>query len=331
MGQPIVNYESGQTSYDFEAMTDSGDNTTFAASFSPVSQASGAAPTIAPYGLATGGVITPASGNDLVDVAAMSLVAPGMTGADADGVVAVSADTDIDTYRGITSDTHMITSITVDSSGAVASITGVDHTAFATTRGDPGAPPFIPVGSVEIGQVRTTSVSAAAVVASEIKQTPNLHQENTGYPTYTVDYATGEVTFTAALELIHTASVPKKVYITGATPLFAPLGYSSDWSPAKATVSSSSDDTYDGPVATSSSSLGTASFTAKLDNGVTDNIVGVEGDNIWIEYLPDRDASLPKQLTQGTLSSAWTQQAGGGKVNAAYTVAAEVATVNVTS
>ena len=131
MGQPIVRYESGQTSYAFEEMTDSGDQTNFTASFSPLSRASGYVPTIAPYGLRTGGAITPgvSGSDDVIDVAALTLVAPGMTGADADGIVTVSADTDIATYRGITTDTHMITSITVDSAGAVASITGIDNTA----------------------------------------------------------------------------------------------------------------------------------------------------------------------------------------------------------
>lgn len=35
MGAPIIRYEAGQTAYPFEALTDSGDNTKFQASFSP--------------------------------------------------------------------------------------------------------------------------------------------------------------------------------------------------------------------------------------------------------------------------------------------------------
>jgi hypothetical protein len=182
MGQPIVRYESGQTSYPFEEMTDSGDKTKFSASFAPVSRVSGFAPTLAPYGLKTGGVVTPGSSNDEVDVAALTVVAPGMTGADADGVVAVSAASGISVSRGLTTDTHRITSITVNSSGAVVAVAGVDNTAFSEVRGADGGPPYIPVGSVEIAQVRLTSITAAIVTSGEIYQVPGLHLERSDYP-----------------------------------------------------------------------------------------------------------------------------------------------------
>jgi hypothetical protein len=42
MGAPIIRYEAGQTAYPFEAMTDSGDATTFGASFAPLSDVAGA-------------------------------------------------------------------------------------------------------------------------------------------------------------------------------------------------------------------------------------------------------------------------------------------------
>lgn len=330
MGQPIVRYESGQTSYAFEEMTDSGDNTTFEASFSPLSRASGYAPTIAPYGLKTGGAITPGSSNDEVDVAALTVVAPGMTGADADGVVSVSADT-VSITRGLTTDTHNITSITVDSSGAIAAVAGTDSTAFSTTRGAAGGPPLIPVGSVEIGQVRTTSVTAAIVAAGEIYQVPGLTVERYDYPTYTVDYANGEITFVDALPDIHTGGVPKKVYIKGATPLFAPVPKASDWVPAEATYSITSTDTYDGPVGSSSSSLSQASFSAVLTDGITDNFVSLKGQNLWFEFRPDRDLTVPKQLTQGIFGISRSFPAGGGSVTASCTVTPTDATVDVQS
>ncbi len=328
MGQPIVRYESGQTAYAFEEMSDSGDNTTFEASFAPLSQATGHAATVAPYGLKTGGAITPGSSNDEVDVAALTVVAPGMTGADADGVVSVSADT-VSITRGLTSDTHNITSITVDSSGAIAAVSGTDSTAFSETRGAAGGPPLIPVGSVEIGQVRTTSVTAAIVATGEIFQSPGLHLEQFDYPPYTVDYVTGEITFNEALPLIHTGGVPKKVYIKGSTPLFSPVGYAADWTPAQASKSPSSESTYDGPVNTFSDSLGQASFTAKVDNPISAALEQLTSENLWFEYRHDRDASIPKQITQGYLSSSWSSQAGGGKVNVSYTISASVATRNV--
>ena len=53
MGNPIVRYEAGQTAYPFEALTDSGDHAVFVASFSPISNAAGSEPVVAPYGLLT--------------------------------------------------------------------------------------------------------------------------------------------------------------------------------------------------------------------------------------------------------------------------------------
>ena len=55
MGNPIVRYEAGQTAYPFEALTDSGDHAVFVASFSPISNAAGSEPVVAPYGLLTVG------------------------------------------------------------------------------------------------------------------------------------------------------------------------------------------------------------------------------------------------------------------------------------
>lgn len=332
MGQPIVRYESGQTSFAFEEMTDSGDQLLFSASFAPLSQASGFAPVIAPYGVLTGGAITPNTGtNDEVNVAAMTLKAPGMTGADADGVVTVSAAAGIAITRAISTDTHAITSITVDSTGTVTAVAGTDGTAFSETRGDTGGPPFIPVGSVEIGQVRTTSFTAADVEANEILQVPGLHLERSDYPTYSINYATGEVTFVDALPLIHTGSLPKKVYIEGATPLFAPVPKASDWVPSEATYTINSTDTYDGPVGSSSSSLAQASFNAILQDGITDNFVDLKGQNLWFEFRHDRDQTVVRQLTQGIFGMTRSFPAGGGNVTAACTITPSEATVDLTS
>lgn len=331
MGQPIIRYESGQTSYAFEEMTDSGDQTTFSASFSPLSQASGYAPTIAPYGLKTGGAITPDTTNDQVNVAAMTVLAPGMTGADASGVVSIGAASGVSITRGLTTDTHNITSITVDSTGTVTAVSGTDGTAFSETRGATGGPPYIPVGSIEIGQVRTTSVTAGLITTGEILQIPGSTMERSDYPVYSVDYANGEITFVSALDTIHTGDVPKKVYIKGATPLFAPIPKGSEWVPAESTYSINSTETYDGPVGSSSSSLGQASFTAILADGITDHFLTLKGENLWFEFRPDRDVTTPKQLTQGVLGVSRTFPAGGGNVSASCTVTPSEATTDVTA
>jgi hypothetical protein len=179
--------------------------------------------------------------------------------------------------------------------------------------------------------VRVTSDTAAAITSSEIFQVVGLHRESASYPVWDVDYANGEVDFADALPAIHTGGVGKAVYIDFATPLFAPVPKAYDWTPAEATYSISSTDTYDGPVGSSSSTLNQASFSAVLSDGITDNFVALKGENLWFEYRPDRDQSTPKQLTQGILGISRTFPAGGGSVTAACTVTPEDSTVDVTA
>lgn len=330
MGQPIVQYESGQTAYPFEEMTNAGDNLTFSASFAPISLAANAEPVFAPYGVKTGGAITPTAVNNQVSVAALTVVAPGMTGADANGEVSVSSGT-LTITRGASSDTHNITSITVDSTGSLAAVSGTDSTSFSETRGAAGGPPFIPVGSIEVGQVRTTSITAAVVTTGEILQAVGQQQERYDYPVWSESYATGKITFVESLPLIHTGGVPKKVYIKGSTPLFAPVPKASDWTPADSTYSITSTDTYDGPVGSSTGALGQASFSAVLRDGISDSFLSRKGQTLWFEFRPDRDKSVPKQLTQGIFGVSRTFPAGGGSVSASCTVTPTEETVDVAS
>lgn len=328
MGSPVIRYEAGQTARPFEILTDSGDRTVFEASFAPISAAAGSEPVVAPYGLLTGGAITATGSNNQVAVASLTASMAGVAGADANGVVAVAGG-NLSVTRGASTNTHCITSLTVDSTGALAAVAGTAHTAFSETRGAAGGPPFIPVGSIEIGQVRLTSITAAPVVASEIYAVPGLHVERADYPVYALNYATGEVTFADALPAIHTGNVGKRVYLRGATPLFAPIPHTSDWVPAESTYSISSTDTYDGPVGSASSSLGQASFNAVIKDGITDAFIAQKGKSIWVEFRPDRDKSTPKQLTQGLLGISRTFPAGGGSFSAACTITPSVETVDV--
>lgn len=329
MGAPIIRYEAGQTAYPFEAMTDGGDHAVFGASFSPISNAAGAEPVVAPYGLLTGGAITPSATNNVVNVAALTASMAGVSGADADGVLAVAGNTV--TITRPTGNVAKVNSITVDSTGALAAVAGTDgaSTSFSETRGAAGGPPLIPVGSIEIGQVRVTSSTAAAVSANEIYAVDGLHVERSDYPVYSLNYATGEVEFASALPLIHAGNLPKKVYIRGATPLFAPIPNTSDWVPAESTYSISSTSTYDGPVGSASSSLGQASFNAVLKDGITDAFVSKKGQNVWIEFRPDRDKTAPRQLTQGILGISRTFPAGGGNFTASCTVTPSTETLDV--
>lgn len=331
MGQPILRYEAGQTAYPFEAATNAGDNTAFTSSFSPISSAAGSEPVVAPYGLLTGGAITPSATNNVVNVAALTASMAGATGADASGNIAVAAGPV--TITRPASNVSKVISITVDSTGALAAVAGTDGStaAFVETRGVAGGPPLIPVGSIEIGQVRLTTSTAAVVAAAQIFAVPGLHVERSDYPVYTLDYAVGKINFAIALPLIHTGNVPKKVYIRGATPLFATVPNASDWTPAETTYSISSTSTYDGPIGSSSSALGQASFNAVLKDGISDPIVAVRGKSLWFEYRSDRDKTLPKQLTQGILGTSRSFPAGGGNTNfkASFTITPSVESADV--
>lgn len=329
MGQPIIRYEAGQTAYPFEAAVDAGTATVFGASFAPISNAAGAEPVVAPYGLLTGGAITPTATNDQVSVAALTASMAAATGADAAGVLSVATGS-VTITRPATA-VSKINSITVTAAGALAAVAGLDGatTAFSETRGAAGGPPLIPVGSIEIGQVRVISNAAAVITTAQTYAVPGLHVERADYPVYSLDYATGKITFAAALPLIHTGTVPKMVYIKGATPLFTPIANTADWVPAESTYSISSTSTYDGPVGSASSSLGQASFTAILKDGITDAVLAAKGLEMWFEFRPDRDKLVPKQLTQGIFGISRTFPAGGGSFSASCTVTPRVESLDV--
>jgi hypothetical protein len=228
-------------------------------------------------------------------------------------------------------DVSRVNSITIDNTGAIAVVVGTSGAtaAFSETRGAAGGPPLIPVGSIEIGQVRVTTSATGAIASAQIYTVPGLHVERSDYPVYALDYATGDITFAAALPLIHTGAVPKKVYARGATPLFAPIANTSDWVPAESTYSINSTSTYDGPVGSASSSLGQAGFTAIMRDGITDSVLAAKGTEIWIEFRPDRDKTVPKQLTQGIFGVSRTFPAGGGSFSASCTVTPRTESVDI--
>lgn len=330
MGNPIIRYEAGQTARPFEALT-SDDDTVFAASYAPLSNVAGAEPIVAPYGLLTGGAVAPTETNNQVAVAALTAMMPAATGADADGVLTLAGGNLLATRAGDPSTPCRITSLTVTAAGALAAVAGTEGADFSETRGAAGGPPYIPVGSIEIGQVRLADTAAAPVgpIGVEIFTVVGTHVERSDYPVNQVDFGRSLVTFAEALPAIHTGDLPKAVYLKGATPLFAPIPNSRDWTPAEATYSISSVDTYDGPIGSSSSSLSQASFTAVLRDGISDGFLAQKGKNIWIEFRPDRDKTVPKQLTQGILGISRSFPAGGGQIEASCTLTPQVESVDV--
>lgn len=318
----LLRYEAGQTAVALSALTDSGDHINFTGTSSLWSRRAGYAPAIYPNGLVSGGVVTPAATglDDAVDVSAGTCYIAG-------NLISFNAVTDLVCDRAVTTDTHIINSIAVASTGTVSKIAGTDGTAFSETRDADGGPPLIPVASVELAQVRFPSLTSADVLASEIKDVPNQHTEMAINPVWEVDHYSGKVTFSAALPLIHTGGIAKKIYASYATPIFSDVQIATDFKPPEDSISVTSKQVYGRTVGGESSSLGAGSFTAYLNDGVTDPLVTLAGQKLWFKFYPNRYASA-FIICQGSLGITRTFPAGDN-ITAACTINAEAAARNV--
>lgn len=317
-----LQYEGGQNVVAMTALTDSGDHIKFTSAASLWSQRSGYAPVVRPNGLLTGGALSTHASNNTINVAALTCNLAGVV----TSVVAGTA-----TITRPAGNVAKINSITVDSTGALAVVAGTDgsNTTFSETRGAAAGPPLIPVGSIEIGQVRVTTAAAAPLAASEIYQVVGLHVERADFPLYDVDYGSGTVSFLAALDLIHTGPAAKKVYASYASPIFADIALASDFVPAETTHSVSSTPIYGTTLGSSSSTLGQGSFTAFLNDGVTDALVTLKNQILWFKFFPDRYAS-PYLLMQGKLGISRTFPAGDS-IQAACTISSSAAATEKSS
>lgn len=278
-----LEYEGGQNATAMTALTDSGDSKIFNSGASLWSKRSGFEPVVNPDGLATGGSVDVAvsGSDDVVDVSALTAYVGG-------ALKTVGAQTDVSITRGISTDTHNITSITVTSVGTVVAVSGTDGTSFTETRGVAGGPPYIAATSIEIAQVRTTSVSSAPIDASEIFQTVGIHQERTDAPIYTIDYLEGKIEFGSALNKIHTGDLPKGVYASYAEPIFTMIQLSDNFVPSETTHSVNSTQIYGTTLGSTSSTLNQATFTAYLNDGITDDLVKVKNEDLWFRFYQDR-------------------------------------------
>lgn len=289
-----LEYESGVTAYAMAEITDSGDHKNYTSSAALFSETSGNAPVILPNGIINGAQGIPAvSGtNNLVDVA--------KTLCNLNGVeTTVNAATDVSLTRGVTNG-YRINSVTINAAGSITVVVGTESTSFSETRGAAGGPPYIPVDSIELFQVRFTSITAGAVLAAEIFATIGTHRETTDFPGFDADNDNAEVNFKSALPLIHTGDVPKKVFASYADPVFTEQSFANDFVPAETSHSTSSTQVYNDVVGSVSSTLAAATFTAILKNGITDDIVNKKDDTIFIRFYQDR-FKLPHILTQGKL------------------------------
>lgn len=315
-----LQYEAGQSSAAMAALTNSGDETTFTSAASLWSQRSGFTPVVRPNGVLTGFAVTTHASNDTVTVAAGTLNLNGV-------VTAVNAGSDTIT-RPATA-VSKVNSIIITSAGAIDVVAGTDGgtTAFSETRGAAGGPPLIAVDAVEIAQVRVTSDTAAVIASSEIFQVVGLHLERADYPLYNINYGEGSVTFLDALPEIHTGPTPKRTFASYASPIFSDVTLASDFVPPETSHSVASTQVYGTTLGSSSSTLGQGTFTAFLQDGVTDGLVGLKNETLWFRFYPDR-YKAPYLLTQGKLGISRTFPAGDNMA-AACTISASAAATEV--
>lgn len=338
-----ISYEAAQTPVAFAAMTPDSARTVFTSASKPwsgVILTSGVEPyVVAPYGLVTGGEVTVGATAGDVAVAALTAMMAGVSGASATtGILSVGAKADLTiTLNTTEAKPFRIDSVTVSDAGAIALVSGGGHaTAFNEVRGSDGGPPSIPLGAIEIAQVRRNYWHATdnrAVTTEEIFQVPGTHQERYDYPVWSEDPIRGQITMNAALPLIHGATATaastagKKVYARYATPSYAPISRVRDYVPAETSNSTSSESFYDNvTVGAYSSSLGQASFTASLGDGVTDALLAKVGQNLLFRFKPNKNLAA-NIVTQGVLGVARTFGVGAAP-SASFTISPTQASVN---
>lgn len=322
--------EMSQDQVAMTALTDSGDNTFFQSADKLWSKRSGYSPDVKPNGVATGGAITPGASVNTVSVAALTCYLAGT-------LTSVGASSSLAVARPSTSN-YQILSITVTSVGALAVVEGTEGSAFSDTRGAAGGPPLIPVGSIEVGQVKYSSQTSAVVLTSEIKQVVGTSKEMYNYPAWTEKRMNVEngalsyagVEFDSALPAIHTGGVPKGVYASYYTPEFAIVPETSDFVPPETSHSVSSTQIYGKTKGSSSSNLGQGSFTAYLNDGIADSIIGLKNENLYFKFFQDRLETSKYIICQGKLGITRSFPADSG-VTAACTVSAEDEAKEVTA
>lgn len=330
-----IQYESGQNLVSMTELTDNGDHKNFLSEDELWSNRSGYQPVVRPNGLATGGAVTPAASkaDDKVDYAALTCYLAGE-------LVAINAGADLSIARPSVSN-YVKYSICVLANKSVSAIKGVEGSSFSDDRGDEGGAPYIPVDAIEIAQVWLSSKSSAPISADEIKQVVGTHCERYDYPTWNQKRFNVEkgiignagVEFDSELPLIHSASspvvpVPKKVYAQYYTPSFTDVPKSENFVPAEVSHTVSSKQIYGATIGSSSQSLGQGSFTAYLEDGISDGILSLKNEELFFKFYQNRLNSYPYLLGQGKLGISRTFPAAD-HITASCTISCEQAFAEV--
>ena len=332
-----IQIETGQTPNSYTAMTDSGDHKVHTVSGGTVwSGKSGYTPTVRPNGIVSGrNILSTSSTNDEVNIAAFTAYSKGSL-----QTISATATTITRTATTTVSQVH---SITMASDGSIAVVEGTvgGDQSFSETRNAAGGPPYIPANSVELGQIRVTTSTAAAIDADEIYQVVGTHTERYDYPLWTENnVGEGEaaaaaakqnafIEFASALPAIHTAAAYKQVFISWYTPIFTDQQRALDYTPAENSHSVSSTQYYRGTIGAVASSIGQGGFTALLDDGTTDAIVSEKDETLTVKFFPDENKTA-YQLTQGKIGLTRTFPVDNQN-QATVTVSAETITAEFSS
>jgi len=315
-------YEAGQTPVALAALTDSGDQITFESTASRFSLKSGYSPVIRPDGLVTGGLVTPHADNNKLSISALTCYLAGV-------LTSVDAAT-LTITRGGAGTEFMINSLTVSDAGVLTDVVGTGHaSAFNEVRGTAGGPPLIPVGSIEIGQVRTISDSSAAVDTDEIYVVVGNHREYYAYPSWKVNEEAGTITFVSALPASHTGAIPKGVFASCYEPVMSLLENIADVVLPETTNTITSKQIYGGAIGAASASIGQGSFTAYLSDGISDFLLAQKNMKIWFDWYPDINET-PCAKFNGIFGVSRTFPAGDS-IQASCTITCEKTATEVTT
>lgn len=330
--QTLIGYEDTLTEI-AEQLTDSGDHTVFSGTAETWSGDGDYAPQILPDGIvnATSAlIVTPGTAADTVDAAEFTAYFAGTE-------TTCGAESALSTPRPSVSNfvIHIVTHDGTD----YAVVTGTEGTSFSTTRGTAGGPPLIPVGSIQVAQVKMSSQTSAVVLASEISQsasqgtqerfdTPGWETYNLGLGNQTFADAekNAHVKFNSALPLTHTANVPKRVYCVVNEPDYTTVQESLDWVPSEPQISATSTQKHRKTTNTTSESLTSASFNIYWNNPTTDALRKKEGRKLTFKVWPDQNITDEYELTQGYISFTSTNPVAAD-MGAAATVVSETQTV----
>jgi len=304
-----ISIETGQTLTVYAAMTDSGDHQIHSVG-TIFSGKSGFESSIRPEGMVAGrNVLSVSVTADTVVVAGFTCYLKGV-------LTTITAASDTFT-RNTGPGKAAIISVTVTSGGALAIVPGGEGagSTFSETRDAAGGPPYIPVNHIEIGQLRITSSTAAVLTAAEIFQVVGTHTERFDFPSWEESNLgdgikadsnaeqQSHIKLSSALPAIHTGGTYKLIYAQYYTPIFSELAKTSDFVPADQAHSVSSQQYYNGTIASAAASLGAGAFTALLTDGISDAILNEQDEIITVKYWSDRNKS-PYVLSQGALGIA---------------------------